>query len=259
MATGRTVNKWRRVYIDGYDMSGDGRSIGPLTVEYGEADLTAHMSDTVKGYLRTHPHYNLGVFNAVFDNNTSPLGVNAIALTQASRTVLVAQGIRAAPAQGDPVYAGYFKNTGGQVLDDAGAVVINMPFAGVAQEYASTYGNLNIYPWGALLHASGAETAVNSAVGVDDRGASTANGGWFMFHGLAGNGTATIKAQHASTNSDGSFADITGATSGVLDFSNPRAASAFTTAVLTINRYLRWQIVLGTATTVTFVCAFMRN
>lgn len=47
MATGRTKEKYRRVYIDGYDMSGFGRTIGPLEWKYDEADLTAHMSDTV--------------------------------------------------------------------------------------------------------------------------------------------------------------------------------------------------------------------
>jgi len=256
MATGRTLDKYKRVYIDGYDVSGNGRSIGPLTLEYEEADLTAPMSDAVKGYLRNHAQVSPGVFNAVFDNSTSPLGIYAIATTQASRNVLVAQGIRAAPAQGDPVFAGYFKNTGGQLLDDGGAVVINMSFAGWASEAASLqFAN----PWGVLLHANGAETAVNSAVGVDDRGASTASGGYFMWQGIAGNGTATVKVQHASTNSDGSFADITGATSGSLDYSTPRAGIAVTSTALTINRYLRWQIVLGTASTVTFLCAFMRN
>lgn len=256
MATGRTLDKWKRVYIDGYDVSGNGRTIGPLVIEYDAVDLTAPMSDQVKGYLRGHAQVSPGVFNAVFDNATSPLGIYAIAVSQASRFVMVAQGIRAAPAQGDPVFAGHFLNTGGQLLDDAGAVVVNMPFAGWAADASSLqFSN----PWGVLLHANGAETAVNSAVGVDDRGAATTGGGYLAWQRIGGNGTATLKAQHASTNSDGSFADVTGATSGSMDFSTPGAGINYTTNALTINRYLRWQIVLGTATTVSFVAAFMRN
>ena len=64
MSVGRTKHKWERVYVDGYDLSGYGRTIGPLSWAYDEADLTAHMSDTVKGYLPNNANVNLGTFNA---------------------------------------------------------------------------------------------------------------------------------------------------------------------------------------------------
>ncbi len=77
---------------------------------------------------------------------------------------------------------------------------------------------------------------------------------------LAGNGTATIKTQHAALNLDGSFADLGGCTTGVVDCSSPFAGIYNTTAVTTtVNQYLRWQIVLGTATSVTFALAFVRG
>ena len=51
MATGRTLQKWVRAYIDGYDMSGYSRSAGVLGWNYNEADLTCQMSDAAMGYL----------------------------------------------------------------------------------------------------------------------------------------------------------------------------------------------------------------
>ena len=105
-------------------------------------------------------------------------------------------------------------------------------------------------------------TAANTATGVDDlfTGTTSTNGGYLWYHILTADGTATVKAQNASTNSDGSFSDITGATSGSVDASAaPKFGVAATAAGLTVTRYLRWQIALGTATTLSFVCGFVRG
>ena len=55
MATGRTVSKWVRCYVDGRNLSGYGRTIGPLTWDYDLADLTCQMSDAVRGGLPVAP------------------------------------------------------------------------------------------------------------------------------------------------------------------------------------------------------------
>ena len=57
---GRTVPKWVRVYMDGYDLSGYSRTIGPLKHEYEEADLTAQMSDAVMGVMPNLPSISPG-------------------------------------------------------------------------------------------------------------------------------------------------------------------------------------------------------
>src|SRR3990167_3064124 len=94
MATGRTLEKWTRFYVGGYDLSGFGRSVGPLLIEQDEADLTA-WTDTVKGYLGNHVQCNLGMLNAIFDN-TATTGLHAVLGTVPNnRTVIVAKGIRA--------------------------------------------------------------------------------------------------------------------------------------------------------------------
>jgi len=78
------------VYQDGYDLSGFGRTIGPLQNEWSEVDMTATMSDTARGYYAGEPQVNVGTLNAVFDN-TATTGLHTVGITAGiSRTVLVA-------------------------------------------------------------------------------------------------------------------------------------------------------------------------
>lgn len=254
MSTGRTATtKWTRVYMDGYDISGDSRQIGPLAATYDEGDLTC-FPDEVKGALPGHPTLSIGTLNGVF-SNTATTGLHIIAnAPSGKRTVMIPIGIRAAPAQGDPVYMGEFTQLGYQHEGDTAAYV-SIPF-GLPSETNSTL--LYDKPWGWLLHAKGAETAANTAVGIDDNGAATAFGGYMMYQVFAGNGTATIKVQDAATNSDGSFADLSGCTSGSINCAVVQYGVVAIGRTATVRRYLRWQVVLGTATTVTFALSFVR-
>jgi hypothetical protein len=258
MATGRTKIKWWRVYIDGYDMSGFSRSIGPLEMVYDEVDMTAPMSDTVKGYLPNQGHVNTGTLNAVFDN-TATTGLHALMITAGiSRNVITAIGMRAIPAGGDPCFGGTFIDTAYQVTQDGGAVTATIPFAGWSVEKSANY----VSPWGTLLHANAAETGVNSGTGYDNpTGASTAKGGYFMYHVLASSNpthTATLSVDDAATNAGGSFAPLSGATSGSITVTAGVSGIIFLGNTATVRQFLRWQIALGTATSVTFVSAFFR-
>ena len=119
MATGRTLDRWKRVYVDGYDFSGQARKVGPLEITRDAADLTA-IADPVRGYLPNFSHVNVGAINSVFDN-TATTGIhNRLVSAGVMRTVSVAQGIRAAPAQGDPVFAGQFTQGEYTVAEDGG-------------------------------------------------------------------------------------------------------------------------------------------
>lgn len=133
MATGQTKHKHWRVYVNGYDLSGYSRSIGPLSVEYDEADLTAHMGDSVKGYLPNTGHVSPGTLNAVFDN-TATTGLYALTQSTAGtqRNVMVPIGVRGAPADGDPVFCGQFYQNAFQVTNDGGAVTATIPYSGWA-------------------------------------------------------------------------------------------------------------------------------
>ena len=75
---------------------------------------------------------------------------------------------------------------------------------------------------------------------------------------FSSDGTVTLKTQDASTDSNPSFGDLL--TSGSLDASAiPVAGIVALSKTATVERYTRWQIVLGTATTCTFALMFVRG
>ena len=257
MATGRTHPRHVRFYMAGYDMSGYARTIGPLKWEYEEADLTAQMGDAVKGYLPGRASISPGVLNGVFDS-TATSGLHVIASTVAqSEVVMIPIGIRAAPAAEDPVFMGEFEQLGYHAVEEAGAIFANIPFG--EWDVSDLLSHSRSKPWGFLVHAKAAVTAVNTAVGIDDYGAATALGGYMMYQIFAGDGTATITIQDASTNSNANFGNITGATTGELDCSAVQSGVVDLTATRDVKRYIRWQIASGEAETVTFALAFCRT
>ena len=250
----RTHQKHVRVYVDGVDLSGYSRSVGPLSWVFG-AEPDAAFTDGCKNIVMGQGDIQAGTLNAFLDNDTA--GANALLKSgNGTRNLLVAIGANAAPAAGNPVFAWKFEQSAFTSEQGTGFVTATIPFGGASYASTLTYKK----PWGVLLHASGAETAVNSSTGVDDNGGSSALGGVFVYHLLSSNGTVTLKAQDAATNADGSFADITGATSGSIDAtSSPQHGMIALGTTATVRRYLRWQLVFGTATTATFVTAFIRN
>lgn len=253
MATGRTHNRWLRVYLDGYDMSGYARDLGECGAVYDAIDLTA-LSDAVKGVLPGQPALMGGPLNGLLDN-TATAGLHVVASgAGVARALMAPIGIRAVPAAGDPCFAATLQQLSYQSTDSGGGAFVTVGFGGASPSALPGAGN----PWGLLVHAKGAETGVNSSTGLDDRGASSALGGLFAYQAFSSNGSVTLKLQHAAANNDGSFADLTGATSGSINASVTPAAGQVAIAPVTVNRYLRWQLVLGTATTVTFALAFIR-
>ena len=258
MATGRTENKYYRAYVDGYDLSGYGRTIGPLEITYDEADLTAHMSDAVKGYLPGHPQVNVGTLNAVFDN-TATTGLHALASSAGvARTVLVAIGIRAAPVDGDPCFGGSFIQDGYQAAEDGGAATVNITYSGWNVDAGSL---LYASQWGVLLHALAARTSAqgaNAGTGFDNpTGGQTIKGGYFLYQVTAGNGTATLSVDDSANNS--TWVALSVATSGSITCAAGVSGIVALGNAATVRHYLRWQVVFGTATSVTWAAAFMRN
>ncbi len=80
-----------------------------------------------------------------------------------------------------------------------------------------------------------------------------------MYQVLAGNGTATLKVQDAATNTNPSFADLTGATTGVITCAAGVHGFVQLGVTATVRQFLRWQIVWGGATSVSFALGFMRG
>jgi hypothetical protein len=239
--------------MDGYDLSGYSREVGPLLWGYDEQDQTC-LPDAVKGVLPGVATVGITKLNGVFDN-TATSGLHVLLNGAGTkRTAMIPIGIQAEPAQGDPVYMGQFEQAS-YTADGNPAVYVSAQF-----DKTSAAASTLLYdkPWGWLLRPKTATTAVNSAVGIDDVGASTAFGGYMVYQVFAGNGTATIKVQDAATNSDGSFSDLSGATTGSINCAVVQHGLIALGRTATVRRYLRWQIALGTATSVTFALGFSR-
>jgi hypothetical protein len=256
---GRTVLKHTRVYIGGIDVSGYTRSFGPLAWEFSEVDLTT-ITDAVKGALPGDCTVGLSNVNAVLAPATASTLDGSLLYGVASNTpriVTIAVGDRAAPVMGVPTFNGRWNQNGFNLVDDAGAMTVNIPFG------AWDVANLPAYkkPWGNLIHASATETAVNAAIGWDSTSATTNFGGFMVYHVSAGAGTGQIKVQHSTTtNLDGSFSDLGGCDSGVISFATPTAGIVPTTLTTTaVGQFLRWQVVYTAGgPSVTFVLSFIR-
>ena len=256
MATGRTLKRWTRFFMGGYDLSGYSHSFGPAGAEHETPGITA-LSDAVQGGLPDHAMISLGDFKGIFDNTaTSSLHVLHSGNQGAAHIVTAAIGIRAAPAAGDPVFSGRFMLDNYKSVTADGMLAVEMKFGPWDAANLIAYDR----PWGFLSHANGAETAVNGATGLDDNGASSALGGFGVLHVLDGNGTATVSIEHSAVNVDGNF-DSTG---DIIAFAEANGTSpssqivATATPTTTINRYTRWQISLNSASTMTFVVSLIR-
>lgn len=248
----RTHLKHYRVYVNGVDLSGQSRTIGALSHSFG-AEPDTSFTDEAKNIVMGQADIQAGTLSAFLENDAAALFANQ---AQTTRNLLVAIGANAAPVAGDNVFAWKFEDTGYMMEQGTGFVAATLPFGGASYASTLTYKK----PWGKLLHPKGTETEVNSSTGIDDNGASSALGGIFVYHLHSSDGTVTLKVQDAATNSDGSFSDLSGATSGSIDATSAPLSGMIALGVTaTVRRYLRWQIVLGTATTATFTTAFIRN
>jgi len=243
------------VFVDGLDMSGFSRQVGALSWIFA-AEPDAAFTDGSKNILIGQPEISAGTLNTFFDNTaaTSP-HVNLNTGT-GTRNVMVAIGANDAPVAGDPVFAWKFEQSAYSAEQGSGFVIVSIPLGMASYASTLTYSK----PWGVLLAPMAARTAASTATGIDDNGASSALGGIFVYHASSSDGTFTLTAQEADANVDGSFADITGATSGSITAAvTPQSGMIALSTTATIKRYLRFQLALGTATTVTFTSAFIRN
>lgn len=245
-----------RVYSDGYDLSGYERSLSPVTWGY-ETSPDAAFSDECKNVVIGQPTIDFKSLDGFLDNDTA--GKFAIySGGSGTRNIMVVSGTANPAVAGDPVFAWTFEQNSYNVTPalDGSFTAASLGLGGASYAGVLTYSK----PWGVLLHAKAAETAVNTAVGIDDKGAATTAGGIFFYQLFTSNGTVTLKVQDAATNSDGNFSDLSGATSGSIDATTtPVGGKVALTVSATVRRYLRWQLVFGTATTATFALAFVRG
>jgi hypothetical protein len=258
MATGRTTPKWTRLYVDGYDLSGYGRTVGPLTWEYDFADLTAQMSDAVKGGLPNLCNISPGVFNGVMQSTTdSGVEVSRIQLPGVQRDIMVAQGIRADPATGDPVFMCKSSHSGFNIAEDGGAMTVNATFGGWDASDLINYQK----PWGVLLHPKGEETISGQGTQIDN-GAATAAGCYMQYQFFSGDIAGTLYVYDSSDGGGGGdWAAITDGVSflGASSISIPSAGISVLPVTQAVRRYITWVLTVTSGTSLTFSAAFVRG
>lgn len=257
MSTGRTVSRWGRIYVAGYDLSGDTRTIGPLGMMQETEDMEG-LDWAVKGGLPGQSIVTIGALNTMLNSDGAARTHDLFHTPGSNYPVMVPIGIRAAPAQGDPVFCCQVNELGYTGEVGLNSLALNLTFGGKPASLALNHKK----PWGTLLRPKLATTAANTAVGVDDAGAASANGGFMCYQifSATGEGTVEIKVQEADTNQNASFADLTGATSGAIAHTAVPAGGIVQLATTAaVKRYLRWQIELTGITSATIALAFVRS
>jgi hypothetical protein len=256
MATGRTTLKNYRVYIDGYDMSGYARSFGPLACTFEEGVDDA-ISQDMKSTTLGNATIGMGTFNGIFDDTA--LGVHALMKDAgAMRNVLIAVGIQGVPVDNDPAFCGQFLQKDYLVGGGENPIALTIPFDNTGNgASAINYPR----PWGVLLHSKKAETAANTAVGLDQL-AGTTKGGYMMYHitAAAGTGakTGVIKVQHSvTTNDNAEFSDLL--SSGTLNCAAGLSGVVALAKGATVGRYIRFQTGFTLASSITYTLIFVRG
>lgn len=250
---GRTTLNYVRFYTDGYDLSHDITSLGPLDIDY-EYSSKAGLTWAVKGSLLGKPEVTIGTLNGIFDSETA--GLHTICKTVAPRNVMIPVGDHAEPVNGDLAFVGRFNQTGfGTEFGDV-MLAASVPFGGQENFATMKYAD----PWARLLHAKASRTAANSSTTGVNNGASSALGGYLMWQifSITGTGTATVSIDDSA---DGStYAALSGATSGAIaNTAAPSSGIVQLATNATVRQYLRWQLALSGATACTFALAFVRG
>jgi hypothetical protein len=254
--TGRTLARFMRVYVDGYDLSGYGRSIGPLRAEWDLADLTAPMSDAVMGYLPNHLSISPGTFNGVLQATTdSGTEISAIQLPGVQRDIMVLIGDKAAPVMGDRAFVAKTSHSGFHVVENGGAIYITADF----DEYDAADSISYARPWGRCLHPYGAETGANSST-TDTVDINTGcYGGYMAWQVFGGDIAGTLTLQDSADNVDGNFVNHDGLTASVDGASPGGGIVQATDSTEIVNRYMRWQLSVDSGSSLTFALAFVRG
>jgi hypothetical protein len=264
MATGRTTTNWRRLYVNGIDLSAHMRNIGPLSQTYEEG-IDDCVTRTIKGTWASRASISPGTLNALFDN-TATTGSHIVLpslVGGGDANVMVPIGIQGAPTAGDPVYMGAFPIQSYEAGESEKMVAATVKFGSARGVTELDYS----LPWGVLLHENSAATTDNAADGIGNPlGTSTLFGGYMAYHIFAAAGTTTMTATIRVDDGDtagGAFSSLL--TTGSLalgsggTFSGPVSGYVALAKGATVKAFTRWQIAWGNATSVTFALAFVRG
>jgi hypothetical protein len=247
--------KYTRVYANGYDISGTARNYGTVGTKI-KLPTGAAYSDAIENTIPGGANIVCGPINA-FLSPSEDIGLHELLKAGNIVTdIMVAEASITEPAVGAPVFVWTMQEAEYTANDDE-IVGVNVVFPDASYTTVKGYDN----PFGLLVHAKGAETGANEAIGTIDNTAPSALGGIFAWQVFSSNGTCTVSIDDSATNlNNAAFAALSGATSGEVDATTtPASGMVALSKTATVRRYLRWQLALNSATTVTFALAFIRG
>lgn len=236
-ATGKTHTRHCRFLANGYDLSGDMRSVDSFGASFEQSDATGWDNGT-RQWLNGIATVTLDGVNALFDNNATGIGP----LLAGAHTVLapggtfynsVFIGIRAAPVIGNPAFSAVFEQ-GGYSANGGGAAPVMVS----GSYYASAVLPLAYQVWGHAL-AVGTELSATGQGGSVDNGALTSNGYISFLHltqtaaAMGSNNWAFI-VEHSSN-------DSTWSTLATFTANGSAITAERQEGTGTVNRYVRFK------------------
>ena len=237
-----------RCYLDGYNISGDTRSVDSLDSTTGEVDLTGD-SDTVRNYL-SDMVINVGVrgYKALMNDTATTGGFTLLQDPETGHEVSILLGSAgAAPAVADPAYLLGAVQLSDQLAIDGAAAVVQTDFIPDA-------GVTNYKPWGVVLSPETSMSATTNRASVNHGGATT-NGYSANLHITAsGGGTWAFTIEGSTTGAFGGEET----TLHTFTANGSAITSEHGTGTGTVKQYLRFRAV-RTSSTVTAVCVLARN
>lgn len=252
----RTHPKYQRIYVNGYDLSGQTRSLGTLGNTYQDAPDAA-LSDGVDNVVLGRASVQCGPLNAFLDPKAAgTTGLHELFSAFGGPWYIMAVlGTPGGPSAGDPAFMAVMEQGEytGQPVD--GMFPVNIAFPGPSSQGPLAYSS----PFGVLVAPSAARTATNAGNTPNvNNGAATTKGGIFWYHLLSSDGTVTLSLDDSANGT--SWTALSGATSGSITAAvSPKYGQVSLATTATVRQYLRWQATLGTANTFTAVFGFIRG
>jgi hypothetical protein len=241
------LTRYMRIYVGGYDLSGDARTVDSLDAMYADQDMSGWSDQVKKSLADMVMSVGIRGFQALM-NDTASSGAHSLlkspdGVTQKQVSVLLGGG--ASPAASDPAYL----LTG---VDIAGNIVMDGKAPAIRGDFVPMPGYMDGQPWGKVLMPNTSLAATTNGSTVDDA-ASSANGAHANLHILAtASGNFEFKIEHST---DG----ISWATLGTVFTANGSAiTSEYKTFTGTVNRYVRF-VATRTGGTASVVCVFARK
>lgn len=237
--------RWARIYVGGYDLSGDARTLTRLDNLVGEVDITGWNNSvrySLGDGLRT-----VGVrgFQALMNDATAGAYTRLIAADRANYPVSVLLGGGAEPTYNDIAYLINGVGLGEPGGWDGQAAALTADFV----PYDATGPN----PWGVVISPATSQGATFSGT-ANNNGASSANGWHANLHVTASSGgTWSLIVQHSTTGAwAGEEATLTTFTAN-----GSAITSEHKSGTGTVNQYIRFRGVRSSGT-VTPLCTFAR-